>query len=1179
MSIGLNTTQAQVHLEKRQDNFKMDELGGERAITIGRDNKIVKAEIMAAPNRPQHKPREANTGLEGLFKATIDKCDWWHSAGKLRRTQDAIEVNLGRVAGKFVNLQTLAGKSGLSQDIAREKTLLTQGIAKELSAFETEVDSLVRSYGLNREASESLFLQRLINGLMKNNPDALNSMKAAVAVMARMPDENPNPVMRDHGALVRQFDKLLHASLPDVVAKPVDQRTSLQKLGDVFKGLFGSKEQRVGQLLREKLNGLEQLCKTGVPEMEEFTDQLRLLREDLNPETELTMEKFDAVREELDTIIGATIKRGKEIAEKALETESAKMAGQLAVDKYQPQLVSAEEANRDLSKLFLYKNTTLEQAKSLQNPLDEKADVLIRNFIRSQNHSQEMPKGARAVAQIAVNSINDMTLKFVAARQELTSIGAELSAITLAKQLAAKGDTPPEGVDANTWREACSVMTNHLLKAPGSLISEKDVPALNLIKTNAAQFKEGLDGVAVQSFEKLFTRLDATASFTVTVPKPSPQQIEAFKLTGEILMQEDVERFGEHMQKWQNPASKTGIPELDSRLAALRTPLTLNSAKLDEASLRGTLSKLKERIADIKSAYSYEMASALSGIGGKDARLGQRTKLFAALNTELQGLMRMEADLQGMINMRAMGQLASEGLDMLRQSCPEGVDRGAWESDCNAIVDFIMEHPHDIPGQENVAMFERLLDTLNKSLSTDSVADQQKIELYKSLKDDVNDWKDWGFTVGMGRESLNNMGHMSDVLESVSKMTTARIRISDTVNLMQDSFIALTKAGFSHADELRSNLSEYSNKLMAYADAQSHADKTTPGIGLLREEAQESLSKTIHSFFPAMEFLAEQEQAYLLNPGEFTVAQTQQITDLRATMFNAYATVFDVARNVGTLGLDAALGVSAVLGAVDLTQSAVSMSDVNVSPLELREAAALEEAKKISTYGQMSRVVGKNNPLILVTGSMMKESEALMEFRIQMGLEQQITKLFTHTRNLTSVLVHAKATTSLDPALASSIERLLSNHVLSPTDGLHMDRFIPDKTMRDNFENNFGKLHQALNQTFSSFEGYKLNVISTQTRINSEAQKHLAECVEIPWHKIDQRSLRSSLRVVSSHDIDGKMSRILIESKLTKEPRWYDVSLSKDTLTFTPVDDKSGKGVFTAPVSNGNARFPMVEAK
>jgi hypothetical protein len=57
------------------------------------------------------------------------------------------------------------------------------------------------------------------------------------------------------------------------------------------------------------------------------------------------------------------------------------------------------------------------------------------------------------------------------------------------------------------------------------------------------------------------------------------------------------------------------------------------------------------------------------------------------------------------------------------------------------------------------------------------------------------------------------------------------------------------------------------------------------------------------------------------------------------------------------------------------------------------------------------------------------------------------------------------------------------------------------------------------------------------------------------------------------------MSRILIESSLTKEPRWYDVSLSKNTLTFSPVDDKSGKGVLTAPVANGNARFPMVEKK
>ena len=180
MSIGLNTNQARVQLTERQENFKMDELGGERPITIGKDNKIVKAEIMAAPNRPQHKPREANRGLEGLFKSTIDKCDWWHSAGKLRRAQDAIEVNLGRVAGKFVNIQALFVDENLSPDIKPEKNLLMEGIAQELSAFETEIDSLVRSYGLDRNESESLFMQRMINGLKKDNPKALDDLKAAV---------------------------------------------------------------------------------------------------------------------------------------------------------------------------------------------------------------------------------------------------------------------------------------------------------------------------------------------------------------------------------------------------------------------------------------------------------------------------------------------------------------------------------------------------------------------------------------------------------------------------------------------------------------------------------------------------------------------------------------------------------------------------------------------------------------------------------------------------------------------------------------------------------------------------------------------------------------------------------------------------------------------------------------
>ena len=1167
MGISLITAQASVN--QRQDDFKMNELGGERAITIGRDNQIVKAEIMDAPKNPQHKPHEANKGLEGFFKATIDKCDRWHSAGKLRRAQDAIEVNLGGVAGKFVNLQALAGKTGLSQNIAEEKANILTGLAEELSAFKTEINSLVRSYGLDREGLESQFLQRLINGLKKNNPDALNRLSAAVDVMDRMVSSDDNPVMKDQGtsALVHKFNTLLRKNMPDLVAQPVDQRTVPQKVGDFFKGLFGTKEQRVKESLGKELKGLYELCDTRGPEMEEFTDQIRSLQERLTPNTELTTDDFEAVRQGLDTIIGETIKRGKGIAQDALNMEKAKIAGQLPVNKYQPQKVSAQETNRDLSKLFLYKNTTLDQAKSLQSLNDEKADDMIRKYIRNQNQSLEQPKGARAVTQIVVNSVNTMTRKFVAARQGLKSLEADLSAITVAKQLVAKGDTPPVGVDDNEWREACSVVAKHLLSAPRSLISEEGKPGLNLIKKNEAHFTEGLQDVALQRFGKLFTQLDAATPFTVLVPKPSLEQIETLKENGEKFMKLSADQFNMKLQDWHDSPPATGILKLNSQLAGLRRiftgGLTLNSAKLNEGSLRSKLTDLKGLIQDIKSAYSYEMASDLSGISKKDARLDRRIELFANLKNELQGPIVLEAELQGMLNMDAMARLPSEGLDLLRQSCPKDVDRESWENDCNALAGDIMENPQDIP-QETVASFGRLLDTFNASLTT-SDGDKQKVELYNNLKENLNEWEKRDVPEGMGRDSLDNMEHMSDVLKDVSKMTTARIRISDMVNLMQDSFIALTEAGFPHADELRSNLSEYTNRLMAYADATCDS---TPASELPRmhQEAQESLSKTIHSFFPAMEFLALQEQSYMDSPTDFTQDQTQKVTDLRATLFNAYTALSDIARNVGALGsFDAARDVSSLFEGIKLTEEGTLT----------RQIAAIKELNTMNTYGKMSRVADQNNPLTRVTNSMMQESKAKMEVLIQMDNDKQTTRLFTQTRRLTAALVEAKGR-GLNPALARSIERMFSEHVLSPVEGLQLDRLIPDNKTRNNFISQFGELHQALMQSCSTLQSFNLNVKSTQARINIEAQNYLKENVKIPHNTSDTKSLKNSLRVVASHDIDGKMSRILIESSLTKEPRWYDVSLNKNTLTFTPADDKSGRGVFTAPVSKGDVSFPKV---
>ncbi|MDY0220691.1 MAG: hypothetical protein RBR67_06110 [Desulfobacterium sp.] len=1167
MSISLNTAQ---RLINGRENFKMNELGDELSITIGQNNKIdiTKAEIMEPPNRPKHKALRANTGFEGLFKATIDKVDSWRTTGKLNRAQDAIEMNLGRVAGKFVNLHTLAGKTDLdfSKEIAEEKGSLTNGIAKELSAFKTEIESLVRSYGLNSKKMETQFLQRLINNLKKDNPAALNRLKAAVEVMASVPGK-ANSVMRDHEALVKQLDAMLEANMDGVVLPPLDVRTIPQKLLDGFKDLFSTEEQRVKKDLNKKLDGLEELCNVCGPEMDEINFKLKELRNNITFDNTKTIGDFAVLQEKLGSIIGETIRRGQEIAQDAIKMDLPKLPGELTGDKYRPQLVSAEIANRDLSKLFIYKNTTLAQTKSLRSQLDEKVDDVITEAINDRNQSKKLPKGARAVVQIAVNSTKDMTGKFVKAQQELKNIEMEFCAIVLAKQLAVKGDTPPGGVDAKAWSDACSVMTEHLLKAPGSLISAKDVSALNLVKANAAQFTEGLEGDAVKRLGKLFTRLDVNTAFTVLLPKPTPEQIEQFKQTGEKFMQENAEQFGKHLEEWRKSVPDTGITELNNRLDKVRAaPLTLDPAKLSRKSLGNTLSDLQTQIETIKSAYSYEIASHLSGIDDKQVRLDRRTELLAALKTELQGLMPLEADLQSMINMRVMGGLASEGLAELRQSCPENEDRAAWESDCNTIVDFIMENPKDVPDEKTVAVFEDLLGKFNQSPST-KIKDEEKVKLhnnlYNNLKEDLNSWKEYGLIMGMGSDSLNSMEHMDDVLQGVSKMTIARIRISDMVNLMGDSFIALTKAGLpnSHADELRSNLSEYTHKLMLLADGISRTDQTiTEQLSQMREEAQESLSKTMYSFFPAMEFLAGKEADYLDKPAKFTVDQTRQVTDLRKTLFHAYTAVFDIARNVGTLGLDDVQDVSYLLKGLSLEDEA----------LESRENDALGEIVKTSKYAGMSHKVDPENPSSQteVTASMMEQSKAGMNVLLYMNNEKQTTKLFTQMRGLATALVEAK-TLGLDPAVARSIERLFSEHVLIPDKGLKLDDLIPDKQKHENFIAQFDGLHQAIMQTGSTIQSFKLNVKSTQTSINMKAENYLKGCV-MP------KSLRTNLRVRASHDIDGKMSRILIGRSSKEEPRWYDVSLSKDTLTFTPVDDKSGKGVLAAPASNGGVRFPNV---
>jgi hypothetical protein len=504
---------------------------------------------------------------------------------------------------------------------------------------------------------------------------------------------------------------------------------------------------------------------------------------------------------------------------------------------------------------------------------------------------------------------------------------------------------------------------------------------------------------------------------------------------------------------------------------------------------------------------------------------------------------------------------------MLRQSCPKGEDRGAWESDCNAIADFIIAHPHDTPGEETVAVFERLLDILNNSLSTGRDEDQHKVKQYNNLKDDLIKWKDWGFAVGEGRDSLVYLEHMNDVRNSVSTMTNARIRIDDVLTLMQDSFISLTKVGFgvSHAEELRSNLNEYSYKLMAYADTVSRGNDA--GVALIQSEAQESLSKTIHSFFPAMEFLAEQEKRYEDNPSGFTLDQARQVADMGDTMLNAYEAIFDIGSNAFKLGSFNPSWVSPLHQSIDMTQSAFDLSGVKVSGRNYHEAARDKESDKIKMYDTMCNMK-PSNPIeeTQVINALMQRSKARMNYFVEEHAGQHITKLFNCTRSLTKELVDAKSNTKFDSGVGRSIERLFSEHVLSPVGSFQLNSLFSKSKKASEFEQNFGKLHDAMIQSIMNIQLYKLNVKSTQARVNVEAEQYI------------NTYSKNKVSVVASHDIRGKMSRILMKKSQKEEPRWYDVILSEEELTFAPTGGTRSKSDLTVPVSNENetVRFPMV---
>ncbi|MBS1196631.1 MAG: hypothetical protein H6R18_416 [Proteobacteria bacterium] len=1136
--IGLNTAQALNILTAQNNAYKMDELGGQAVIVVDRHNLITHAEAMTPPLGGQRKPsapdRSGVNILQKLFKLVDKTFSGWCSKGKLSRAQEDIESHLGKISGKLYNLNRLQGKEGGA--VVRARAELLSDISSEIDKFNGEINMVANSYGIPRAEAEEIFINRLINSLHDSNPQALNHIKAALRPIVDMPvdahnDADANPLMRDHAGFATKFKELITAKVPDeVIAQPIVPRSPLQRLEDTVLGIFGSKEQRLKLELRGKLNTLEALCTTHGPELQDIASGIQNLRSKLSDTTSLSMDQFDAIQHDVNSIIAQTIHLGKDIATKALAAETAAQIHQQVPNKYTPQLVNAEVANKKLYELLDSKGKTLDAIESGRSELDKDIKATIEKSLTDSTKSTSGVKGAKAVAQQAVNSVNDMTRKFVAVQNELNGLRTEIEAINLANILKEKRDTPPAGVDGGEWKKACLVIARHLADEFKVKVKEEDLPSLQLIQANKAHFTQGLGNAAEQKITNLFSRIDASRSFVFKVPAFTQSDIEALKERNISLMQEKIAPVNNKLMAYVSFSEKldTGNQTLNARLRELKESAPFE--QMDLGTIHDTKEKVENLIASIKDAYAYEIADTLSSIDNSKNREISKNKLFESFQKEISLLTEIKSDLTGLLNMNEI-ESHVEQLNSLKCYCPEGTNAEEWANDCNAIIDHLLKNNNAQPDSELKGTLYALLDKFNTSLI--GAHDQDpRVKLNADICGGLKTNWDFDISSDMDPSVLGTADATLELCTEVNKMTSARIQTADLVTLFGDSAIAITQAGLPNADDIRACVAEFANKMTDYTDTLARGGA---GVDLKQREAKESLSKTIHAFNNVMFALADKERkleiAEQTGSKYFSKENIKAMTNLKSTMLNAYQTLFNIGQNAMTL--DNRVNVSLYLEnkPADLVVKAMQNNDA------LEITSQLKSLYNRKTETDNPEAVKENNKKDIAIAT--KQAD----FRLTTNSEKHFVKLYKQTSNLAAELVKAEEN-GLDKTVSQDIKKIFGNNSFKISTGLDLSGLIPDQKEFDKFENDFASLHGALGTMIATTTAFALNVHAIENKVSIEAEGFL--------RKHGPREMRNdSTKVLSLHALNSTMTKIFIATKANPGGKWYAVNKQGEGITFT----------------------------
>ena len=515
---------AQNALEARQNAFTINEFGDVGIVDYNTlekvDNNIKKEDIanllkgnavqVRTPNIPQrgpnpHDPRKVWKFYEPFtsFFANLFNA---RTTGRANRLQHELELQLGRVAGNLVNMATHHA-GGDHHLVGKE----AQKAVDAMAVFVRQVEDFVKLYSLdatNPTAVKDLiqkFATRLANSI-KDDSTAVHqiyTMAKQWQVNKTELTQTDEVVMALRRALAPHEAKALAtAAAAAAAAKPAPAPKPLSPQEQRRQERAALKRDLANQITAAKA-----LCTKAGEEMRVFEraiDEVTNELKNLDDAKGLSGANFCELVAKMDRTMKEIISKGRTIIDVTMTKKRQRLEEvqeELAKEYGDISDIDLEQTNKTV-KALLESNweTTDKLLVSLrEGTLDPAAAAKLRNLETSDANS-------------TVNHMNLVIKEFSSARATLNSLRKRIEKFEMEELIEKKAQTPPEGVDSTTWKEACHAVMKYAVSST-DVVKEMTPAHLRVLQSHEKTFLENLSPSFTRAYKNIVTHFAAIKGF------------------------------------------------------------------------------------------------------------------------------------------------------------------------------------------------------------------------------------------------------------------------------------------------------------------------------------------------------------------------------------------------------------------------------------------------------------------------------------------------------------------------------------------------------------------------------------------------------------------------------------------------------------------------------------------